>query len=104
MKNFRKLYSLVLLLSLFGLSCRQITKSVNETFHPNDSLVEKYNKDNSFRQNRADEGNTKSSSIQRWQERTIAINSDTVNTAEMELKSKRDVSGHRIIKAEAGFV
>lgn len=101
MKNFRKLYSLILLLSLFGLSCRQITKSINETFHPNDSLVEKYNKDNNFRQNGADEGNTKSSSItsiQRRQERTIAINGDTVNTAEMELKAKEMFKDIELLK------
>ncbi|WP_343523862.1 hypothetical protein [Pedobacter sp.] len=91
MKNRRKLYCLIALSGLLGLSCRQITKSVDETFHPNDSLVKKYDQENSLRENgeyKSDTKTSSSASIQHQQQKTIVINGDTVNTPEMELKAK----------------
>ncbi|MBE5318107.1 hypothetical protein IM793_02970 [Pedobacter sp. MR2016-19] len=91
MKNIKQFYSLIVLFSLFTLSCRQITKSVDETFHPNDSLAKKYNKENHFGTNGEYTGTTKTStttSVQRRQEKTIVINGDTIKTPEMELKAK----------------
>jgi len=91
MKSLKQFYSLIILVSLFTLSCRQITQSVDETFHPNDSLAKKYNKENHFDTNGEYTGTTKIStttSVQRQQEKTIVINGDTVNTPEMELKAK----------------
>ncbi|MEH3113946.1 hypothetical protein [Pedobacter terrae] len=103
MKNFRKLYGLVVLLSLLGLSCKQITKSVNETFHPNDSLVKNYNQGNGVRLNGngEDKRTTTVSTIpfiKRQQERTIIINDDTFNTAEMELKAKEMFKDIELLK------
>lgn len=100
MKNFRKIYGLVLLLSLFSLSCKQITKSINETFQPNDSLV-RYNKENSFKQNGVAKGITKSSSntsIERQQERITVKNDDTVDISEMELKTKEMFKDIELLK------
>lgn len=91
MKNPKQFYSLFILFSLLTLSCNHITKSIDETFHPNDSLVKKYNKENHFDTNGEYTGSTKTSTataVQRHQERTIVINGDTVNTPEMELKAK----------------
>ncbi|MGN7986620.1 hypothetical protein ACTJKC_04720 [Pedobacter sp. 22226] len=91
MKNPKQFYSLFILFSLLTLSCNHITKSIDETFHPNDSLVKKYNKENHFDTNGEYTGSTKTSTataVQRHQERTIVINDDTVNTPEMELKAK----------------
>lgn len=91
MKNIKQFYSLIILFSLLTLSCRQITQSVDETFHPNDSLVKKYNQENHFGTNGEYTGNTKTStttSVQRREEKTIVINGDTIKTPEMELKAK----------------
>lgn len=101
MKNLMQFHSLIVLLCLLGLSCRQITKSVDETFHPNDSLVKKYDQEQKFRENGVDKGITKSSSttsVQRKQEKTIVINSDTVNTPEMELKAKEMLHDIELLK------
>ncbi|MBO9673151.1 MAG: hypothetical protein J7577_06890 [Sphingobacteriaceae bacterium] len=103
MKNQRKLYCLIVLLGLLGLSCRQITKSVNETFNPNDSLVKKYDQEKGLRESGEYEGDTKTSSstsIQRHQEKTIVINGDTVNTPEMESKAKEMFNDIESLKKE----
>ncbi|WP_293305461.1 hypothetical protein [Pedobacter sp. UBA5917] len=91
MKNLKQFYSLIILFSLFTLSCKQITQSVDETFHPNDSLVKQYNKENHSGTNGEYTGTAKTStitSVQRHQEKIIVINGDTINTPEMELKAK----------------
>lgn len=91
MKDLKQFSSLIILLSLLSLGCRHITKSIDETFHPNDSLAKKYNKENHFGTNGEYTGTTKtitSTSVQHSQEKTIVINGDTINTPEMELKAK----------------
>ncbi|QDW23528.1 hypothetical protein FFJ24_001260 [Pedobacter sp. KBS0701] len=101
MKNIKQFYSLIVLFSLLTLSCRQITKSVDETFHPNDSLAKKYNKENHFGTNGEYTGTTKTStttSVQRRQEKTIVINGNTVNTPEMELKAKEMFQDIELLK------
>ncbi|WP_316826156.1 hypothetical protein [Pedobacter miscanthi] len=103
MKNIKHFYSLIVLFSLLTLSCRQITQSVDETFHPNDSLVKKYNKENHFGTNGEYTGTTKTStttSVQRRQEKTIVINGDTVNTPEMELKAKEMFHDIELLKQQ----
>lgn len=91
MKNLKQFSNLIILFSLLSLGCRHITKSIDETFHPNDSLAKKYNKENHFGTNGEYTGTTKtitSTSVQHSQEKTIVINGDTINTPEMELKAK----------------
>ncbi|MFD2582291.1 hypothetical protein ACFSR6_07320 [Pedobacter vanadiisoli] len=103
MKNLKKLYCLIVLLSLLGSSCRQITKSIDETFHPNDSLVKKYDQEKGLRENGGYKGDTKTSSstsIQHQQKRTIVINGDTVNTPEMESKAKEMFSDIESLKQQ----
>ncbi|MBT2564378.1 hypothetical protein J7E50_23460 [Pedobacter sp. ISL-68] len=89
MKNIKQFYSLIVLLSLLGLSCKQVTKSIDETFHPNDSLAKKYNQENSFGKHGAYTSTTKTTtSTQHLQNKTVVINGDTINTSEMQGKAK----------------
>jgi hypothetical protein len=91
MKNLNNISLLILLSCFLCLSCKQITKSVDETFHPNDSLVKKYSKENQFATNGEYTGTTKTTSttsIQHHQDKTVVINGDTLKTAEMQDKAK----------------
>lgn len=103
MKNPTQFYSLFILFSLITLSCNHITKSIDETFHPNDSLVKKYNKENHFDSNGEYTASTKTSiasAVQRHQEKTIVINGDTINTPEMELKAKEMFHDIELLKQQ----
>jgi hypothetical protein len=91
MKNLNNISSLIILCCFLGSGCKQITKSVDETFHPNDSLVKKYNKENQFGTNGAYTGTTKTTtttSTVHHQEKFVVINGDTVKTPELQDKAK----------------
>ncbi|TCD25517.1 hypothetical protein EZ456_15935 [Pedobacter psychrodurus] len=89
MKNLTNISSLMILCCFLGFGCKQIKKSVDETFHPNDSLVRKYNKENHFGTNGEYTGTTKTTtSTQHHQEKIVVINGDTVNTTELQGKAK----------------
>jgi len=87
MKSLNNIPHLILLCCLLCMSCKQITKSVNETFSPNDSLVKKYEKEKQFGTNRKYTGTSKTTTTQ-YQDKTIIINGDTVKTDEMQDKAK----------------
>ncbi|QNR85226.1 hypothetical protein H9N25_01620 [Pedobacter riviphilus] len=91
MKNLNNIFCLVMMCFFLCLGCKQITKSVDETFHPNDSLVKKYDQEKGLRENGGYKGDTKTSTtttLQQQQEKTIVINGDTVNTPEIQEKAK----------------
>ena len=103
MKNLKYPSSLILLCCIFSLSCRQITKIVDETFHPSDSLVQKYKNENHFGTNGEYKGTTKTStttSVLRSQEKIIVINGDTINTPGMELKAKEMFHDIELLKQQ----
>lgn len=71
--------------------CKQITKSVDETFHPNDSLASKYNKEHNFGTNGEYTGTTKTTTrttSTHQQETITVINGDTINMANLPEKAK----------------
>lgn len=91
MKNVNNISSLIILSCFLCLSCKQVTKSIDETFHPNDSLVRKYNKENRFGSDGEYTGTTKTTtttSTTHHQEKFVVINGDTVNTPELQNKAK----------------
>lgn len=79
---------LIILSCLLCLSCKQVTKSVDETFHPNDSLVKKYNKENRIGSKGEYTGTTETTTSTHHQEKSIMINGDTVKTPELQDKAK----------------
>lgn len=79
---------LIILSCLLCLSCKQVTKSVDETFHPNDSLVKKYNKENRIGSKGEYTGTTETTTSTHHQEKFIMINGDTVKTPELQDKAK----------------
>ncbi|TBO44379.1 hypothetical protein [Pedobacter kyonggii] len=91
MKNLTDISWLMILSCFLCLSCKQVTKSVDETFHPNDSLAKKYNEENRFGSDGEYTGTTKTTtttSTTHHQEKFIVINGDTVNTPELQEKAK----------------
>ncbi|MDQ0641019.1 hypothetical protein QF042_004584 [Pedobacter sp. W3I1] len=91
MKNLTQISWLMILCCFLGAGCKQITKSVDETFHPNDSLVKKYNKKNHIGSESEYTGTTKittTTSTQHYQEKFVVINGDTVKTPELQNKAK----------------
>ncbi|CAH0169058.1 hypothetical protein SRABI27_00980 [Pedobacter sp. Bi27] len=91
MKNLTHISWLIILSCFLCLSCKQITKSVDETFHPNDSLAKKYNKENRIGSEGEYTGTTKTTtttSTQHHQEKFVVINGDTVKTPELQDKAK----------------
>lgn len=91
MKNLTHISWLMILCCFFGSGCKQITKSVYETFHPNDSLAKKYNKENRIGSEGEYTGTTKTTtttSTQHHQEKFVVINGDTVKTPELQDKAK----------------
>ncbi|MGN8059136.1 hypothetical protein ACTJKN_22810 [Pedobacter sp. 22163] len=91
MKNLTHISWLMILCCFFGSGCKQITKSVDETFHPNDSLANKYNKENRIQSEGEYTGTTKTTtttSTQHHQEKFVVINGDTVKTPELQDKAK----------------
>jgi hypothetical protein len=88
MKNLNNIQRLILLCCFLCMGCKQITKSVDETFNPNDSLVKKYEKENQFGTNREYTGTSKTTTTTQYQNKTIIINGDTVKTDEMQDKAK----------------
>jgi len=91
MKNLNNISSLIILSCLLCLSCKQVTKSVDETFHPNDSLAKKYNKENRIGSAGEYTGTTKTTttiSTQHHQEKFVVINGYTVKTPELQDKAK----------------
>jgi len=105
MKNLNNTFCLVMMCFFLCLGCKQITKSVDETFHPNDSLVKKYDQEKGLRENGGYKGDTKTSTtttLQQQQEKTILINGDTVNTPEMESKAKEMFHDIELLKQKQG--
>lgn len=105
MKNLNNTFCLVMMCFFLCLGCKQITKSVDETFHPNDSLVKKYDQEKGLRENGGYKGDTKISTtttLQQQQEKTILINGDTVNTPEMESKAKEMFHDIELLKQKHG--
>jgi len=88
MKNLSNIPHLILFCCFLSMACKQITKSVDETFHPNDSLVKKYEKENQFGSHSEHTGTTKTTTTTQYQDKTIIINGDTVKTDEMQDKAK----------------
>jgi hypothetical protein len=91
MKNLTHISWLMILCCFYGSGCKQITKSVDETFHPNDSLARKYNKENRIESEGEYTGTTKTTtttSTQHHQEKFVVINGDTVKTPELQDKAK----------------
>lgn len=83
MKNLKHI-SLIILLALLCLGCKYISKSIDETFHPNDSLVKAYYKKHSFASNGPYTDTIKTTvtiDTLRHQEKIVVINGDTLNTA-----------------------
>jgi len=71
--------------------CQHINKSIDETFHPNDSLVKAYYKKHSFATNGEYTGTIKTTlttDTQHLKEKIVVINGDTVNTTELGDKAK----------------
>lgn len=90
MKNLKHI-SLIILLALVCLGCQHIRKSIDETFHPNDSLVKAYYKKHSFAGNGAYTSTIKTNittDTLRHQEKIVIINGDTITTTNMESKAK----------------
>lgn len=90
MKNLKHI-SLIILLALLCLGCQHISKSIDETFHPNDSLVKAYYKKHSFASNGAYTDTIKTTltiDTLRHQEKIVIINGDTITTTNMESKAK----------------
>ena len=76
---------------LLCLGCKQITKSIDETFHPNDSLANKYNKEHNFGTNGEYTGTTTtttSTTSTHYQEKITVINGDTIQLSELPQKAK----------------
>jgi len=91
MNNLNNISRLIILSCFLCLSCKQVTKSVNETFHPNDSLAKKYNKENRIGSEGEYTGTTKTTtttSTVHHQEKFVVINGDTVKTPELQNKAK----------------
>jgi hypothetical protein len=91
MKNLTYPSSLIIVCCIFSLSCKQINKSVDETFHPNDSLVKKYEKEKQFGTDGEYTGTTKTTtttSIQYQRDKTVVVNGDTLRIDQMEDKAK----------------
>ena len=90
MKNLNNISSLIILSCFLCLSCKQVTKSVDETFHPNDSLAKKYNKENRIGSEGEYTGTTKTTTTTstHHQEKFVVINGDTVKTPELQDKAK----------------
>lgn len=83
MKNLKHI-SPIILLALLCLGCQHISKSIDETFHPNDSLVKAYYKKHSFASNGAYTDTIKTTvtiDTLRHQQKIVVINGDTLNTA-----------------------
>lgn len=88
MMSLNNISWLIILSCLLCLSCKQVTKSVDETFHPNDSLVKKYNKENRIGSKGEYTGTTETTTSTHHQEKFIVINGDTVKTPELQDKAK----------------
>lgn len=91
MKNLTYFSRLIILPCLLCSGCQPISKSIDETFHPNDSLVKIYYKKHSFATNGEYTGTIKTTittDTQHHQEKIVVINGDTVNTAELGDKTK----------------
>jgi len=102
MKNLKQFYNSMVLLSLFTLSCKQVTNTVDETFHPNDSLVQKYKEKNQPGINETNSRTTTitTSSSARHQEKTVVVNGITINTADMQGKAKAMFDDIELLKKQ----
>ncbi|WP_029275853.1 hypothetical protein [Pedobacter borealis] len=88
MKNLNNISSLIILSCFLCFSCKQVTKSLDETFHPNDSLAKKYNKENRIGSEDEYTETTKTTTSTHHQEKFVVINGDTVKTPELQDKAK----------------
>ncbi|MBB6235587.1 putative NUDIX family NTP pyrophosphohydrolase [Pedobacter sp. AK013] len=107
MKNLNNIFCLVMMCFFLCPGCKQITKSVDETFHPNDSLVRKYNKENRIGPDGEYTGTTKTSTtttLQQQQEKTVVINGDTISTPELQQKAKEMFHDIELLKQKQGPV
>jgi len=89
MKSLSPTFRLMILICCLNLSCKPINKSIDETFHPNDSLVKAYYQKHSFATNGEYTGTIQTTTdTQQHQEKIVVINGDTIHTPELEKKAK----------------